>query len=88
MHLGGNRLLDCSQRGSGACSIRTARLSHVGASAAAPAAERCGSDAGEFHCVEAAREVGSDANDDRRLPLGTGHNGDDARTNAPLQVIG
>ena len=63
-------------------------MSHVGASAAPPAAERCGSDAGEFHCVEAARQIGGDANDDRRLPLGTGHNGDDARTNAPLQVIG
>ena len=88
MHLSGNHLLDCSQRRCGPSGIGAARLRHIGASPTSLATKRYGSSASEFYRVEAARQIGGDANDYRRLPLGTRHNGDDAGTDAPLQIIG
>src|SRR5262249_11125818 len=58
------------------------------ATAAALAAERFGAKANELDSVEALRQIGGHADDDRRLPVGPRYDRDDARADPLLQIVG
>jgi hypothetical protein len=83
-----DRSFDRGQRRLGASSIGAARLRHVGAPAAALAAERGGAAAHQLDRIEPTGQIWCDADNDRRLAVGSGDDRDNAGADAPLQIVG
>src|SRR5208337_1153003 len=84
-----DRFLNRLERFAGVGAVRAARLRHVGASAAAFAAERGGTQPHELDGVETARLVRRDGDDEARLAvLGRRRDRHDARADALLGLVG
>ncbi len=89
LHFGGNRALDGRERRFGMLRHRARppgpgrrdRRRPCRPSASAPRPD-------QLDRIEAARQVRGDTDDDRRLAVGARHDGDDARADPPLQIVG
>ena len=85
---GGDGALDGGQAPPRRGRRRDRRPAPCRAAAAALAAERLGAEPHQLDRVEAAGQIGGDADDDRRLAVGARDDRDDARADAPLQIVG
>src|SRR5205814_1214262 len=84
----GQDALDRGQCRLGLLDVGTAGLRHIGAAAAAFAAERRGTRAHQLDRIEAVGQIRGDADDDGGLAFGARHDRDDAGADAPFQIVG
>src|SRR5580704_5252472 len=86
---GADGALDGGERGLGLGAVRAAGLRHVGAAAAALAAEHLGAAPNKINGAEPLRQIGRDTDDDAGLALaGDADDSDDAGADLLLAFIG